>query len=275
MHDLVTFIREIPSAVWSGLLGALIALAGVVVSNRGSTARLRVQLAHEAKEGATERTAALRREVYLTTAEELVKANAHLATLPELDPAITNLGDGLQGFFGAAARLQLVAEPGTAVLVSRLTSRYGDLLLQVPEYLLPSASAKTDIRISDDHYKQAHSEVQRVLAEMARVNESGIADETRFLALNRSFEFFSSRANEYAVERAQAWTRYNEATTEYHRFVLLQFKEIAALQIPLLVAIRNDLGLSGDLSALELELNKQRDRLIENYEKLIAKLSDA
>jgi len=118
MIDLIAFLKSIPDVIWSGLIASMLTLGGVLISNGSNTNRLKLQLQHDANEKTKERTATLRREVYLRAAEELVKANAHLATLPQLDLSKTNLGDGLQGFFSATARLQLIAEPKTALLVS-------------------------------------------------------------------------------------------------------------------------------------------------------------
>ncbi len=69
----------------------MVTVGGVLISNGSNTKRLKLQLQHDANEKTKERTAALRREVYLRAVEELVKANAHLATLPQLDLSKTNL----------------------------------------------------------------------------------------------------------------------------------------------------------------------------------------
>lgn len=42
MAALLEVLASIPAAVWSGLLGALLALSGVLLSNRGNTQRLKV-----------------------------------------------------------------------------------------------------------------------------------------------------------------------------------------------------------------------------------------
>jgi hypothetical protein len=104
MSTLVSLLTSVPSAIWSGILGALLALSGVLISNRSNTTRLRIQLQHDAAEKSKERTSSMRREIYLRTVEELVKANSHLSGLPNLDPTKINIGEGLQGFFSAAAR---------------------------------------------------------------------------------------------------------------------------------------------------------------------------
>ena len=121
-------LQSIPAVIWSGVIASLLTLSGVFMSNLSNTNRLKLQLQHDEREKAKERTATLRREVYLRTVEELVRANAHLSGLPQLDITKTNLAEGLQGFASAAARLQLVAEPQTALLVNQLQADYSELV---------------------------------------------------------------------------------------------------------------------------------------------------
>ena len=69
MSNIVDFLTSIPGTVWSGFIGALIALSGVLISNRNNTERLRIQLEHDAAEKQRERITALRRDVYLCAME--------------------------------------------------------------------------------------------------------------------------------------------------------------------------------------------------------------
>ena len=63
-----------------------------------------------------------------------------------------HIADGLHGFFSTSARLQLVAEPQTALLVSRLVGDYGELLFELLTYAQPAHLAGSDIRLADLHY---------------------------------------------------------------------------------------------------------------------------
>jgi len=192
MTIFIAFLQSIPDVIWSGVIASILTLSGVLISNRSNTNRLKLQLQHDSNEKAKERTATLRREVYLRTAEEFVKANAHLVSLPQLDLAKANLADGMQGFFSAAARLQLVAEPKTALLVGQLSSEYGELTFKLMSHLIPVGQSKADIQISGDLYTKAQSEVARVLAEMSKANESGKPSRQVFQALDSSFKFQQS-----------------------------------------------------------------------------------
>ena len=94
-----------------------------------------------------------------SAAEEIVKVSAYLASLPQIDLAKTNSGEGLTGFGVAMAKLQLIAEPETVGLISELSSKYGELYFKLLVKVQPIYSLQTDIDIADDLHKQARSEV--------------------------------------------------------------------------------------------------------------------
>ena len=275
MNILLAALHSIPDVIWSGIIASILTLGGVLVSNRSNTNRLLLQLKHDAAEKAKERIAALRRDVYLRTVEELVKANGHLANLPQMDVSKMNFGEGLQGFFSSAARLQLVAEPITALLMSKLAARYGELVFDLMTHLLPASKAKSDIQIADDMYSKAQAEGSRILLEMSRLNETGIPDSLTFHALQRSFDFQQSQTSKYASERREAWTRFNGENIAFQRFLLTQLRDISSKQIPVLIEIRRDLGLTGDLRQMEEHMQIQWRQMEEKFNVLIASLGDA
>lgn len=269
MNNLSVLLNSIPATFWAALVGAMLALTGVLISNRGNTTRLKIQLQHDASEKAKERTATLRREIYLRTVEELVKANAHLASLPQLDLSKTNLNDGMLGLFSTAARLQLVAEPKTALLVNELVGSYGELILKLMTDLIPVNHARTDKDIADGMYNQAQAHISRLLSEMAKQNESGKPDPQAFAALGASLEFHQKQAQSYASQRQTAWENYNRGSQHFQRRLLGEIRELAPRQIPVMIEIRRDLGLTGDLSEIETAMRKQLQRMDENFEKLL------
>src|SRR4051794_30236818 len=98
MSTIVSLFQSVPDVIWSALIASLLTLSGVLVSNWSNTNRLKLQLQHDAHEKSKERVSTLRRDVYLRVAEELVRANAHLGSLPQLDLVKTNFAAGLLDF---------------------------------------------------------------------------------------------------------------------------------------------------------------------------------
>jgi hypothetical protein len=273
MCELLSSLRSIPDVVWSGVIASVLTLSGVLLSNRSNTTRLRIQLNHDAEEKAKERTAILRREVYLKTVEELTKANSHLASLPQKNPTKENLAEGFQGFLGAAAKLQLVAEPKTALLVNQLVAAYGELMLRVMGSAMPLHRIQNKITVHDDLYNQAQAQVTRILAEMAKFNEAGQINDAVFSALQRSFEGFQAQASQHADARSQAWGEFNRNNVEFCKQLIIEMRAIGEQQIPVLVEIRRDLGLITELEAFREQMAAQWNRMSVQLETLLQKLS--
>jgi hypothetical protein len=272
MPTLISLLLSIPDVVWSGLIASALTLSGVLISNRSSTHRLRIQLQHDASEKSKERTANLRREVYLTTAEELTKANAHFASLPQLDLAKTNAAVGLQGFLAAAAKLQLVAEPHTALLMNGLVATYGELLLRVIARLMPLQKARIDISINDDMYNKAQAEVTRVLAEVAKFNEAAKVDDIVFGALQRALTSYREQAESYSAARSRAWDDFNHLNVEFVWQLLTDMQLVGEQQIPVLIEIRRDLGLTSDIEEFRKQMDANWKRMSRQIDMLLSSL---
>ena len=263
------FFQNVPDVIWSGIIASVLTLSGVLISNRSNTTRLTLQLTHDREEKAKERTSGMRREVYLKATEELVKLNAFLGSLLQQDITKSNLGEGFVGFQSASARLQLVAEPKTTLLAMRLSSAYGELFIELMQHLMVLGKAKSDIQIADDLYIKANNEVQRVLSAMSQQNETGKPDQQVFDALQRSFAFGQEQTSKYSAARSEGWESFKMGNGAFVRHLLSRLRDIAPQQMKLMVEIRRDLALLGDLSEVEAEMHKQLVRMEEKLNQFL------
>lgn len=275
MPCLFEWIALIPDVIWSGVIASLLTLSGVLISNRSNTNRLRIQLDHDSNEKKRERNAVLRKEVYLETVEELTKAHAHLGNLAQLDPEKENLGDGMQGFFSSAAKLQLVAESSTALLVNELVGKYGSFLMRAIARAIPLHQARAQIKIEDHLYDQAQSQVIRVLGEMTKFNESAQSDEGVFNALYRSYEGFQKQAETHANLRHQAWEDFNHRVAPFSIWLISELMKIGHEQIVVIVEVRRDLGLTTDLDVFRAQMEEQWQKMSSELEAMLHDLKAA
>jgi len=263
--SIANFITGIPAVIWSGVIASCLTLGGVLLSNRGNTNRLVLQLKHDAEEKAKQRKADMRKDVYLAVAEEHSKAHAYIATLPQLDLTKTNPSEGLYAFFAATARLQVVAETKTALLASDLASAYGALMVKLLVKLEPIQQCHTGINISDDLYKQSAAEVKRVLAKMHQFTESAQDDAAVFAALQSSFDFHQGQANKYAKECGEFASKKDFLHRAFIKEVFEELKPVADCSLPLIVEVRRELEVGGDLE----EFKEHNGKLLERMNKQI------
>jgi hypothetical protein len=272
MKALITFFLSISAVIWSGLIASFVTICGVLISNRSNTYRLKLQLQHDAAEKLKERTGILRREVYLCAAEELIKASNFLGSLSQQDLTKTNIAEGFQGFFAAATKLQLVAEPKTALLVNSLVSVYGELLLRLMERLIPLQKTRNDIAINDDLYNKQQTKVERVLSKIEEFNENGQVNEIQLAALNRAFDYFYSQSQKYASERGAAWAQFNNLNIDFCRQLFIDMKPLGELQLKVMIEIRRDLGLTAELGAFQEQMEEQLGRISAQLDSMISSL---
>ena len=254
------------TALIASAITSVTTLCGVWIANRNNFNVVRIQMEHDAKEKAIERTQGLRRLVYLEAVEQLTIANNHLASFSQKDPTKENLTDGFQGFMKAAAKLQLVAEPTTALLVNELVGLYGELIIRLMARIMPLYEIRSEIEIFDDLYTQNQVQFTRVLGKMTDFNESAQINDRVFNALSRSAERYNEEASKYAAKTQQARADFNKLNIELSKQLFLEMKDVGEKQMPVLIAIRKDLGLSAELDAFCKQLQEQQNRFSVQFE---------
>ncbi|MEX2150743.1 MAG: hypothetical protein WD793_11050 [Steroidobacteraceae bacterium] len=254
----------LPVIVWSGIVAAGMTLLGtlgaVVATNWGNTKRLKLQLQHDTTEKAKKRLATLRRELYLKAVDANVRGLAYFGTLPQVDLTKPDADAPLRNVLAIGAQLQLVVSQETAQLISNLISAYGELQLRLIAKVLPIHKARIGINICNEHYENMQVEIKRVLAAMTNLNESGQPDPARFAQINQSFEWASGRAQELATERAGYWDQVNALQRQYLRDLLPELKRLGEMQIHVLVELRRELDVGGDIDVFQRMMREQMER---------------
>lgn len=275
MNEVLSFLWSIPVVFWASVGGATLAVIGALISNRDNTKRLIRQLEHDAKQRELDRTLSLRREVYLRTAEELVKVSTYLGSLSQLDLSKAENLSGLSGFQTEAAKLQLVAEPKTALLVNNLSFAYAELQLRLFTHLLPLQVVSHDLALVDDYAKRDQAEHARVLSEMSRLTESGQPNTAVSSALIHSLESAQKRVDDRLLEREPLHQRLQNLRYEFMGQLVMELKEIGPLHIPVLIAFRRDLGFSADhLAELTDQMERGWNRAIPLLDSMVRTLKD-
>lgn len=250
-------ISQVPNVVWSGLIASLLTLTGVFISNASNTKRLKVQLAHDASEKAKERTGKLRQEVYLLVAEELGKANKLLGSMGSVDLLQGSPLDDMQGLFSAANKLQLVAEPQTALLVGELNASYGAAVLRLLTASNPLRKNRMHIEITSKLYEQMREQVEHYQAAMSDLIDSGQVDEREYKHIKDRLDFHSAQMEKYAEERNALWEENTGLHMQFVQMLINEMKPLNAMYVSAIMAIRSDLGLPAERREFEEQMMNQ------------------
>ncbi len=270
--NILTFLIQIPATVWSGVFASLMTLAGVLIANKSNTTRLKMQFDHDAKQKAAERTATMRREIYMKGAEELAKATHHLANLPLIDPIKDNIGDGLQDFLRVATKMQLVAHSRTGLLIGQLVAAYSSVMMRLAIVVRPIHNNKIAISISDEQAKRAQAEVTRVTSELRKFTESAQTDQVVFAALQRAMDFHQEVYVMHSEKNIEAWGKHNALLIPFYQQLLTELRAIAPMQIAVMIEIRKDLDLTTDIDEYREQMKNAWDSMESLLEKTLREL---
>lgn len=255
--EIFQLLKLVPDVIWSAIVASVITLFGVMLSNRSNTARLKLQLDHDAAEKAKDKISNLRRDVYLKASEDIENTNISISEMANRDLTNLNFTKELQVISGSIARLKLVAEPKTSILAGNLGVEFGSLFLKLLPQLAVIQDARTDIGVNQSLHDSSSAEVSRVVREMNRLKEEGRQDRIVFQNLQGSYEFHSNQAQQYAEAVALAYENLHAALREYSMKVFPEMKELSKLQLKVMVAIRTDLGIACDVADLQRQLERQ------------------
>lgn len=268
--DLLTLLGRIPSVVWSGIMASIITLLGVMLSNRGQSKRLLLQLEKDEQRRRNELIGSLRRDVYLKAVEDLIGLNSHLGKLSGLKPVGDSIAAGFNPFMTSAAKLQLICEPETARICGELTAGYGELLPFLLKNLQSVFDEQIEIEITTQQYERAKLEADRILSAITLQRESGSARLAVLHELQRSFEYSTKEMSEFSARRQLAWTAHNLSQLNYTKNLLPKLKELGELQVPFTVAIRKELHLEGDIAAFQLQAELGWKRMSRSMDETLA-----
>lgn len=89
--NLLSFLENLPSAIYGIIIGSLLTIIGVILTNASNTRRLRLQHDHERKLEDKARDLNLRRDVYMQAMEAIAAGLVAIGRVSELDSSMDDL----------------------------------------------------------------------------------------------------------------------------------------------------------------------------------------
>jgi hypothetical protein len=239
---LMDLLDRVPESIWGAIVGAMLTLIPVVMTNRHNRKQLAQQLDFESRERQRERRVNLRRDVYFPAADAVVNMVSAMAKMLGGDPATTQeVTAGAQVFVAALTRIQMV---GTAEVVKHV-GEYQRVLLKAISVLQrlnhPMMLRKIDIDIAHNARSGFHDERMKYIEMMKEYNLAGTHDPQRFQRIERQAAFARKQREEAHSEWLQLMLAQETARLEMLRELGNQMNELSQLQAPVLAAIRREL----------------------------------
>ncbi|NNB41948.1 hypothetical protein [Pseudomonas chlororaphis] len=256
MADFLGLIEQVPNVIWSGVIAAMIALAGVVLSNRSNNYRLNAQLLHDASEKHRDRVEGLRREIYLQVSDEVALASNYVSSLVGGDLDNTDIRSELKGVTTALARLSLVAEAQVTGVANKLASHYGMLMMRIFQEMYPVKVIGQEINKVEARLALLSGEVTDTLKKITNLEGlEGSREEISRLKLQ--YEKQSLLVQTCESDLGELSESYRTHVGKSNNALLPSFYEMSKLQMELMMVIRKDLGVDTDVEGFQKQLELQ------------------
>ncbi|MEK6314197.1 MAG: hypothetical protein V4807_07235 [Burkholderia gladioli] len=263
----------IPDVVWSGIVGSLITIAGVLVTNRGLSARHREQLRHTASESAKAREMDLRKEVYIPAIEAALMASGAIGTLsdPASDTAL--IAERFSNAVASLGKVSSIAKPETVAKIGEFETALRDIYTRLLISRGPMmeahnrwrAEADVYTRVVDDHRRWVTAHTESFLTPI---------NEERNNIFTRQIEFLSSQMDHWRVKSETSKREEISRQIEFLLSTLPHAQQSAQASIEAAIAIRSEFSLTDDdLPAVRAAFENNRVRNHESIRRLVENLA--
>jgi len=145
-------------------VAALVALIGVLVTNRGHEKRFRRQLEHDQEQKRLEREMSLRKEVYLDAAEAIMSSLAALGRLADVAVPQDELAKQFSEMTGALAKVHIIGSSATLSAVSIFSTELTSAVLDLSLARYPLLQKQAQLKIMEDQ-TQSSAEQSKIRSE--------------------------------------------------------------------------------------------------------------
>jgi hypothetical protein len=249
LSDLLSLIEKIPAALWGvfgAVIGSVIALGGVVLTNRASDRRLRIQLGHDRELKARDRELALRKDVYLAAAEAVSAGFYSVARFADLSIPHGQLTQQYLEKAPAIAKVHVVAKEQTARAFLHFVGELSAAFLRLFTKRYPLIAQQQRLAMLQDHMNRFGAERDHIVQLMKQYNLDGVPDPRRWEVLQRNFDFERDRVDKVIKEHTALAAEHYANALEYMKECIAEMMKLANVLVPTIVAVRDELDLPID-----------------------------
>lgn len=283
-----TLVQSVPGTFWAALIVGPLTFYGVLLTNQShdrrasaqiaadqeksdkqllhDADRLAVQLDRAAEEAQVEREADMRREVYLESAAEIVKANAFVGSMFKRDLENPDALDGLNGFAAASAKLQVVADQETGIEAQRLSMMYARLAILATPLATNAFGLNATAKSHEARAKALQLKLDK-LQQTDGVQLSKTSDE--WTAQKLEIQRLTGLIAKAWADASTAFGSSAKARADYELFMRQHLSELADQAIKVLARLRIELGLDADEERMLEEATQMRMDLFSTVDQLM------
>ena len=200
LGSVFALLKSVPAIFYAITTGSTITLSGLYMQNRSESERNTERLRHDALMRDRERDMALRREVYLKSAEALAHAQEYLAAFARDDLAADQHEALIRGIGGDLNKVHIVGSLATVQAIVEANEFFVRSVADLGVEQLPVKRVKEEIRAEELLIEAAGGRRDEALARMREMDRAQ-ATESAFWNVQNQILAEAQAAIEDAVER--------------------------------------------------------------------------
>lgn len=237
--DLAGIFEAVPATVWGFLVGSLVTVLGVALTNASNTKRLRLQHAHEREIAERSRDLAMRRDVYLGAFEAIATGMTMVGNFSELDVPFQELMRSYMSKASAMGKVTIVGEEATIRAVADFEQALTGAFIRLAGQRNGVDQLFTRMRALEA--KIGHSE-----AEQERLEAAIEAGDDPAGATSRRLEYEQRRCAALRAEEHEVGEVFNPTLMQLVRTTMEEVGALDRLLAPVIRCVRSELGLRFD-----------------------------
>jgi hypothetical protein len=181
LSELLGLIAKIPDTFWGVIVGGIISLMSVLLTNRANYQRLQAQLSHERELRKKERELSLKKDIYLAAAEAIVTGMTAIGYFPDMNKPTNKLTEAFAEKSPSIAKVHIIAEKETVRVVLNLMGE----LAKAYQQLSTKRNHLEGMKKNNDFSAKIIEYATECIAETARLNNLLILV---FIAMRKELE---------------------------------------------------------------------------------------
>ena len=171
--------------------------------------------------------------------------------------------DGITGPYTekspAFAKLHLVATVPTAQAIADITSQIGSAFLTLTAERIPITQKQTQLKLVSSQHDEFAKERDRWLEEMKQANLDGVKGTPRWEVINHNFQFEQKRCADVIPQMRALETEIRAMHFGLVKSAVQHSQALQPLLMPLIVAVRRELGVDTQIEAYAAILAKHSE----------------
>ena len=138
--------------------------------------------------------------------------------------------------------------------------------------VLPINSIQTQIDSCTFQYNKALEQIDRILSEIRQMNEAVRIENEVFNALTRNMDFHEEQSKKLADERVALFKEKNKLLMAFTKSLISELSPIGKKSLELMVMLRKELGIDGDIDSFSQQLTDQLEKEKERIHSFIQQI---